>query len=149
MKRFAFRLGRVARVREIERDRARAAWAEARASQTAAEQRLDEVRQAAEAESVGIRVGASQATSDVRALAFRASLRARAAEIALHDLTVAGEQADARAEELLVAARRLDALEKLRTRQRETHDLEVRRAEAAMLDDLATIRAGRPSGGLS
>lgn len=149
MKRFSFRLDRVARVREIERDRARASWAAARAEQVEAEQRLQDMRAAAEAESVGIRVGAQQATSDLRALAFRASLRARAAEIAVHDLTTAGAAAEARAEDLLVAARRLDALERLRVRQVEAHDLEVRREEAAVLDDLATTRAGRPTGGLS
>ncbi|WP_108664220.1 flagellar FliJ family protein [Euzebya rosea] len=143
MKRFAFRLSRVQRVREIERDRARGEWARARAQQTAAEQQLQTLRADAAAEANGLGTGTVMTTADVRAAAFRASLRARAAEMATMELARAREATEARAAELLAANTAVDALDKLEQRHRETWEADARRHEAAVLDDVATTRSAR------
>ena len=140
MRRFEFRLQRVARVREIERDRARGDLATARQAQAAVEQRLEAARTAARAEPVGL---AADGPIDLRAAAFRAGLRAQAVTIAVGDLTVAAEAVDAATARLQDAARRLDALDRLRASQHQAWLLAARRHEARVLDDVATTRAAR------
>ena len=147
MKRFAFRLSRVQRVREIERDRARGEWARARAEQTAVEQQLDKLRADAAAEANGLGPGTVMTTADVRAAAFRASLRARAAEMATLELAQAQQVTDARTAELLAATTAVDALDKLEQRHREAWETDARRHDAAVLDDVATTRSARVTGG--
>lgn len=143
MKKFSFRLARVARVRAIERDRARAEWAAAKAQQVDAEVRLQNLRDEAAADANGMGVGQVMSTADIRAAAFRASLRARAAEMAMVDLARASEATAEKADALLSATRKVDALGKLEERHREDWGLEVRREEALVLDDIATTRAAR------
>lgn len=149
MKKFSFRLDRVARVRQIERERAEAEHARARAEEAAVQARIRRLREQAAAEANGIAVGNVSSVVDVRATAFRASLRARAAEIAMVDLAQASQVTAERAEALLVATRKVDALGKLEGRHREHWAAEARREEAAFLDDIATTRAARaPEGEL-
>lgn len=147
MKKFSFRLARVARVRQIERERAEADHARARAQEAAVQARIQRLREQAEAEANGIKVGNVSHVSDVRATAFRASLRARAAEIAMVDLAQASAATAERAEALVTATRKVDALAKLEGRHREQWAAEVRREEAVFLDDIATTRAARPDEG--
>lgn len=140
MKRFAFRLDRVARVREIERDRARGEWAAARHHQAQVQQRLDTVREAARAEAVGLIAGQQL---DVRATAFRAGLRAQAVQISTSDLQAAQATTAEAGQVLQAAARRVDALDRLRTTKHEEWRIEHNRDEAKSLDDIATTRAAR------
>lgn len=147
MKKFSFRLARVARVRQIQRDQAQAEFMRARAAQQAVEARIADLRAQAAADANGMTVGAVRSPADIRAAAFRASLRARAAEMAMVDLARAGEEALARAEDLTAASRKVDALGKLRERHHEDWALDVRREEALVLDDIATTRAARRPGG--
>ncbi|WP_370327639.1 hypothetical protein [Euzebya sp.] len=141
MKRFAFRLDRVARVREIERDRARGTWVQARAEEVRITERLADLRTAAEAQAAGYGDVATQ--PDLRAAAFRAGLRAQAVEVAVTELRDASAVTAEAAGVLHVAQRRVDALGRLEARKREEWTEESRRAETLELDDLSTTRAGR------
>lgn len=142
MKRFAFRLDRVARVRVIERDRARGEWAAARHRQAEVQLRLDTVREAARAEAVGQVAGQRL---DVRATAFRAGLRAQAVQISTQDLQQAQTVTHETGQVLRDAARRVDALDRLRATKHEEWRIATGRDQAKALDDIATTRAARSS----
>ena len=141
MRRFAFRLERVARIRQIERDRARGEWVAAAGAQAAVERRLAEVRQAAQAEAAGIVVGRQAGPDEVRATAFRAGLRAQVAQLAAADLVVAAEITMQRATALQEADRSVRGLERLEDRSREQWRAEVQREEGLTADDVAGTRA--------
>ena len=142
MKRFHFRLERVVRVREIERDRARGDWAAAQAQQTAIQTRVEQVREAASAESAGMLLGGGGDATSLRAAAFRSGLRAQALVQARAELVDAQQVTEQTAVVLRDAAQRVDALGRLERRQREEWQLDVRRDEAKEMDDIATTRAG-------
>jgi flagellar export protein FliJ len=141
MRRFTFRLERVARIRQIEQDAAQADWVRATAAQTAVEQRIEQLREAARAEAAGIAVGQVRWADEVRATAWRADLRAQAIQVAVGDLARAQAQTRQAAEALLQASRKVDALERLRDRQREDWTVEATRDVAKALDDVTGTRA--------
>lgn len=141
MRRFAFRLDRIARIRQIERDRARGEWVAAAGAQAAVERRLAEVRRAAQAEAAGIVVGRQTGPAEVRATAFRAGLRAQVARLAAADLVVAAEITMQRAAALQAADRSVRGLARLEDRSREQWRAEVQREEAQVTDDVAGTRA--------
>jgi flagellar export protein FliJ len=143
VRRFAFRLDRVARVREVERDRAQAQWAVARRRRDEVAARLDGLREAARAEAVGLVPGRP---ADLRAVAFRATLRAQAVELGAAELQTATAAAEDAGAALRSAAQRVEALDRLRDAQRESWQVAARRDEAAVLDDVATTRAARAGG---
>lgn len=145
MKRFSFRLQRVLRVREIQQSQARGEWAQARAEQSAHEARLDDLRAAATAESTGIVVGSQHGQDATTALALRASLRARAVQIGTADVAAAAQVTAERAAELQAAARRVQTLERLSERQRLLWEVESKRWQTRVLDDIAGQRAVRAS----
>lgn len=146
MRRFSFRLQRVLKVREIQQQQARGAWARARTNQTAHEQRLAEIRDHASADATGIQVGATMDRTAARTVALRSTLRATAVSMARADLDAAAEVTAERAVELQQAAREVRTLERLSARQRQAWATTARRAETRELDDIAGQRAERSRG---
>lgn len=141
MKRWSFRLERVARIRQIERDRAHGDWVRSMSQQRLIEQRIADLRDAARAEANGIAVGQIRTIEEVRAGAFRAGLRAQAAELAVTDLTAAEAATAQAAATLLQASRKVDVLAKLETRQREEWQVAADREQTLVADDLSSTRA--------
>ncbi len=146
MKRFVYRLDRVARVRRVEQDRAQGEWAAARARQQAVEGRLQAVRDAATAEATGMRVGNGGDVTSLRATAFRAGLRAQAVVHAQEELVGARSTTDQAGLALREAARKVDALARLERHKREEWLQEHKREEARMTDDIVSTRAAIPGG---
>lgn len=137
---FKFRLEPVRQLRESAEDGAKedlaAAMAERQrrsAERAAAESRLDGARDAK-------RGTAGSAVNAAAMLAHQAFLERteREAQAAALDLQRQDEEVGARRTALEHAARERQVLEKLRDKQHRAHRDAAQRAEAAMLDDLAT-----------
>lgn len=141
MRRWTFRLERVARIRQIERDRAHGEWVMARAGQQTIEHQLERMRQAARAEAAGLAVGQVRDATAVRAAAFRAGLRAQAAQLAVAQLATAAAATDQAATVLLEASRKVDVLAKLEQRQHEEWQSATAREETKTADDMSGTRA--------
>jgi flagellar export protein FliJ len=142
MKRYAFRLDTVLRVRKVEEDRAIAALADATRALQAAEQtlraRLD-------------RYGDVPAPTGALPVADLLKLRARQDGVAAA-VVYAGAQrlraeatVDVQRDEWSAAAMRVAALERLDERRRGEHAAEAERQEAIEVDDMVVARAGRRS----
>ena len=140
MKRFHFRLDQVLRVRRVQEDRARFALLTAnRDAQLAAarvEQRL------ADYASRSIPAGPQSYEDFDRAL-FLLDAAAGAVEVARRAHRDALAVVEVRRQEWMAARQRVEALERLETRRRAEHALEVQRAEDRLVDDLVVARHAR------
>lgn len=142
MKKFNFRMERVARVRAITRDQAKADWARAQGAELAARQDLDAFRQAASAEALGLVAGATFARTSFASLTARAQARAHAVTNASQALDHKVAATQAANEFLIEKQREVDAIDKLREAARERWHEETRIEEAKNTDDLVGTRAG-------
>lgn len=142
MRKFNFRMERVARVREIARDQAKADWARAQGAETAARQTLDQFRQAATAEAIGLVAGASFERASFSTMTARAQSRAHAVTQASQSLDHKVAATQSANEFLIEKQREVDAIEKLRVAARERWQEETRLEEAKNTDDLVGTRAG-------
>ena len=140
MKRYAFRLESVLRVRRVEEDRAVAALAAARRQLEAAERTLQSTLDRY-----------SVVPSASGALPLADLLRSRAhQELVAASVVHAGTER-LRAEAVVetqraawsAAAQRVAALERLDERRRAEHALEAQRQETIEVDDMVVARAGR------
>ena len=146
-RRFAFRLARVRRIRELHERVARGTWAAAeRAAREAEETRDVTSREVAEARA---RVARELGASTQRPLNTRGVLlsqRVVDAQVArLAACLETARTARIRARHLMAAWREREtdrrALEELEERARERHDHELERADQAELDEYAVMRA--------
>ena len=137
MKRFRFRLEQVLRVRRIQEDRARAALLAAnRAAHDAAvrvEASLAEYRTRSFPEGV-------QPYAEFERALFLLDTAASAVELSRRAHRDALAVVDERRAEWIDARRRVQALERLEERRRAEHELENRRAEDRLVDDLVVAR---------
>jgi flagellar export protein FliJ len=142
VKRFRFRLEQVLHVRRVQEDQAKAALLIAnRAARDAAmlvDERLTEYRTRSFPPGV-------QSYAEFERNLFLLDSAAGAvgvARAAHHDsLAVVNDRRDA----FTATHRRVMALERLETRRREEHELEMRRAEDRLVDDLVVARHARPA----
>ncbi len=140
MKRYAFRLGPVLRLRRAEQDRARAALLAAVAALNAEQSELDERRAACE-QRPPLAAGATTAQF-LQEQGVRASL-ARAVgeqERRLHAVDAAREAARS---DWSRTAERVGALERLEDRQRAEHRAAELREDDRVTDELVVSRYGR------
>jgi flagellar export protein FliJ len=148
VKRLRWSLERVRRVRELQEEVARAAWAEAQRSARAAEERADALRAARDAArdelgcAPGRRIDAARAVQ-ARDAVDRASRAVRSARERARTLAFQAARLRTPWEE---RRRDVRGLDELRARATETHRREARRAESAQLDEFAQHRAAaRPT----
>jgi flagellar protein FliJ len=137
VKRYAFGLAQVLRVRRIEEDRAAAGLAAARLAAAAAEERVDGRRQAL----AGMAPPGRPAPAGAF-LAWHDGVGRAGDAFTAAGIAHAGAQAtvgDRRAE-WSAAAMRVAALERLDDRRRQSHTAGARRVEAARVDDLVASR---------
>ncbi|WP_336250251.1 hypothetical protein [Stomatohabitans albus] len=142
MRKFNFRMERVARVRAIARDQAKAEWAQAQGAEVEAQQSLDQFRQAATAEAIGVVPGATFANHAFTGMTMRAQSRAMAVTAASQTLAQRQQATQAANDRLIERQRQVDAIEKLRVAARERWQEENRLEEAKTNDDLVGTRAG-------
>jgi len=137
VKRFRFRLEQVLRVRRIQEDRARAELLAAnRAAHDAAvrvEACISEYRTRSFPEGV-------QPYADYERALFFLDTAASAVELARRAHRDALAVVDERRNEWMDAHRRVHALERLEERRRAEHEIENRRAEDRLVDDLVVAR---------
>ena len=133
MKRYAFSLAQVLRVRRIEEDRAAANLAAARAAALAAEEHVARRRSALAGMAPPAERGPARGFLAWYEIVGRAGDALTAAGV---DRDAATAEMDARRGEWSAAAMRVSALERLDERRREAHVTEARRDEAARVDDL-------------
>lgn len=140
MKRFRFRLAQVLRVRRLQEDQARFALLDANRQAHAAAARLEAgiatYRQRA------LPIGA-QSYDDFERNLFLLDSAAAAVVIAREEHRVALETVEERREVWMGARQRVAALERLESRRRDEHELEMRREEDRLVDDLVVARHGR------
>lgn len=142
MRKFNFRMERVARVREIARDQAKADWARAQGAEAQARLALDQFRQAASAEAVGMTAGAIFADRSFAQITARAQARAAAVTTASQSLDQKSAATEVANAFLIEKQREVDAIEKLRVSAKERWYEETRIEEAKAIDDLVGTRAG-------
>lgn len=137
MKRYQFRLDHLLRVRQAQEEMALQRLAAAnialRQAVAASEAQLERYLALYEG-SQALDVTAFRAEWDQRER--HAAMLAEARRIA----TEAAAAASARSQEWAAARRRVKALERLDARRRQEYEVEVGRAEAAMVDDISTTR---------
>ena len=138
MKRYEFRMAKVLRVRRLQEDAARAGIAVARTAQQRASDAV-----AGSYNHYRALSPTAPATTAAGFLGLRdqASFRATSVRLAEGHLQVA---ADATAQAVAtwhVSHRRVDALERLDDRRRDEHEIEARRAEDAVVDEIVVSRA--------
>ena len=140
MKRFRFRLDHVLRVRRVQEDVARGALM---AAQRAARDAADLVNTRIEDYGALTRPNGAQSYEAFNRMQRRLDNAAGAITVARADYRRALELVEARRAEWTAARQRVAALERLETRQREEHAVEVRRAEDRLVDDLVVARHAR------
>jgi flagellar FliJ protein len=141
MKRYAFRLAKVLRVRRIEEEQAAAQLAAARAAAVAAA-----AKEAGAAHALAARCarGGLQPAVSFLAWAETTMLAGEALSDARADVEATDEELEDRRQEWSSAAARVSALEHLDERGRDAHELERRRDEAKTTDDIVNTRFERP-----
>jgi flagellar FliJ protein len=141
MKRYAFRLAKVLRVRRIEEEQAAAQLAAARAAAVAAA-----AKEAGAAHALAARCarGGLQPAVSFLAWAETTMLAGEALSDARADVEATDEELEDRRQEWSSAAARVSALEHLDERGRDAHELERRRDETKTTDDIVNTRFERP-----
>jgi flagellar FliJ protein len=141
MKRYAFRLAKVLRVRRIEEEQAAAQLAAARAAAVPAA-----AKEAGAAHALAARCarGGLQPAVSFLAWAETTMLAGEALSDARADVEATDEELEDRRQEWSSAAARVSALEHLDERGRDAHELERRRDEAKTTDDIVNTRFERP-----
>jgi flagellar biosynthesis chaperone FliJ len=138
--RFRFRLANVLRVRRIQEDRARA---ELMVANRAAHDAAVRVESRMHDYATRPRPAGEQSMDDFERTLFLLDVAAGAvtvARIAHRDALVV---VDERRDEWMVARRKVHALERLEERRRAEYEIEVRRAEDRLVDDLVVARHAR------
>lgn len=142
MRAFTFRMERVARVRAIARDQAKADWAKAVSAEVDVAQQLEELRTYAQAQELGLGPGTSFSRQEFSALTQKAQLRADAVTLASQQLEQC-QAASAQANQVLVDRQQaVDAIERLREHAKARWAEEYRLEERKQVDDLVGTRAG-------
>lgn len=149
MKRFAFRLEKLLRLRSQQTDQAKRAFGVALAQEAEAERALLEAREtlAARLAQVGQRERAGLSAFEFGNLRSYVKFLDRQVEEAAGRLATAREQTAVRRAQLLEARRRERALEKLKERRQEAYTLEALREEQKELDEFGDrqgLNAGLP-----
>jgi len=140
VKRFRFRLDQVLRVRRVQEDQAKAALLLAnRAAHDAAQAVEDRL---ADYASRSLPSGVQTYEAFERTV-FLLDSAAGAVEMARAARREALDVVDDRRAEYTAIRRRVAALERLEERRRAEHELETRRAEDRLIDDLVVARHGR------
>ena len=146
MKRFAFRLQRLARVRAIEERSARESWAlserAARAAEERAEQALAEVQTARFALRAELESGKLVPAEYLQRQALTDGLVARRAH-ALQRARAARAQAEVERALWLAQKRKLEGLARLEQRDLEAWRLDENAQAAAEIDEVAAVRSAR------
>ncbi len=146
MKRFAFRLERLARVRAIEEQLARENWAlaerAARAAEERAERALSDVHSARAALRAELDSGRIEPAGRLQRQALADALVARRA-LALQRARAARAQAEVERALWLGQKRKLEGLERLEQRDLEAWRLAENAHAAAEIDEVAGARAAR------
>jgi flagellar export protein FliJ len=146
VKRFAFRLQRLVRVRAIEEQIAREGWAlaerGARQSEECAERALLDVRAAREALRTELRSGRVLPAGLLQRQSLSDALVERRG-LALQRARAARETAELQRAAWLGHKRKLEGLGRLEQRDLEAWRLEANAHDAAELDEVAAIRAAR------
>ena len=137
MKRFRFRLEHVLRVRNVQEDMARAELLGANRAAHDAAARVE--ARLADYTTRTIPRGAHSYEAFERAL-FLADTAAGAVKVARNDYLDALDVVHARRADWHDARRRVSALERLEDRRRAEHELEMRRAEDRLVDDMVVAR---------
>ena len=140
MKHFRFRLEQVLRVRRLQEDIARGALMTANHAAREAADRLNERIGDYAAAS---RPGGAQSYDAFNRTQFRLDNAAGAITVARVEYRHALDIVDVRRQEWTAARQRVAALERLETRRRDEHAIEVRRAEDRLVDDLVVARHAR------
>ena len=139
MKKYSFSLSKVLRVRRLQEEQAAALLAAAQMVAAAAANREAESRHALASRCA--RQGLQPAASFLYWTETR-MLAGEALSLARGEARDAGDQVDARRSEWSSAAARVSALEHLDDRGREAHEVERRREEAKIADDIVRVRRG-------
>ncbi len=141
MKKYAFSLAKVLRVRRIEEEQAAARLAAARAAATAAER-----KEATAAHGLASRCARGGLQPAVSFLAWTETtmLAGEALSDARSEVQAAEDEVEARRDDWSSAAARVAALENLDERGRQAHTVERRRDEAKTADDIVMTRRERP-----
>ena len=140
MKQFRFRLEQVLRVRRIQEDRERAALMVA--NRNAREAAL-QVEQRFEEYTARPRPSGPQSIDDFERTLFMLDTAAGAIGVARGEHRVAVAVVDEQREMWSAARMRVHALERLEDRRRAEYEIEMRRAEDRLVDDLVVARHAR------
>ena len=140
MKRFRFRLEHVLRVRRVQEDIARGALM---AAQHAARESADRLNARIEEYGAVARPTGAQSYDSFNRMQSRLDNAAGAITVARADYRQMLELVEARRAEWTAASQRVAALERLETRRRDEHAIEVRRDEDRLVDDLVVARYAR------
>ncbi len=140
MKRFRFRLEQVLRVRRLQEDIARGALM---AANHAAREAADRLNQRIDDYAAVGRPSGAQTYDAFNRMQFRLDNAAGAITIARAEYRQALDVVEARRAEWTAARQRVAALERLEARRRDEHEVEARRAEDRLVDDLVVARHAR------
>ncbi len=140
MKRFRFRLEHVLRVRRVQEDIARGALM---AAQHAAREAADRLNARIEEYGAASRPNGAQTYDAFNRMQFRLDNAAAAITVARAEYHQSLDVVEARRADWTAARQRVAALERLETRRRDEHAIEVRRAEDRLVDDLVVARYAR------
>jgi flagellar export protein FliJ len=140
LKRFRFRLEQVLRIRRLQEDMARNALMQAhREARLAADRVNERITEYGDAP----RPSGEQPYSLFNRMHFDLDNRAGAITFARADYQHALRIVEDRKADWAAAHQRVAALERLETRRREEHAIEVRRADDRLVDDLVVARHSR------
>jgi flagellar export protein FliJ len=137
MRKFRFRLEQVLHVRRVQEDMARA---EVMNANRAAHDAADRVRQSIAEYQTRVPTAATRSYQEFETALFFADTAAGAVGVARQAHLDAMDVVYARRADWYGARRRVDALERLEDRRRAEHELETRRAEDRLVDDLVMAR---------
>ena len=137
MKRFRFRLEQVLRVRRVQEDQAKAELLTANHNAHLTARRVEERLAAYESRALP---GGAQPYEAFEHALFMLDAAAGAVDVARADHRAALDVVDERRAAWAGARRRVAALERLEERRRAEHDVEMRRAEDQLVDDLVVAR---------